>query len=59
MQPTETNWRELSAEEKKRQLFLNQKELLLLFLEKRAITEAQFQKSYGDLCRKMGFKEEH
>lgn len=57
MQPTETNWRELSAEEKKRQLFLNQKELLLLFLEKRAITKAQFEKSYGDLCRKMGYNE--
>ena len=58
MDPTETEWRELSAEEKKKQLFLRQKETLLLFLEKHAITKAQFDKSYGDLCRKMGFEEE-
>ena len=50
-------WDSLSLAEKKRQLFLNQKELLLTFLEKRAITQAQFDKSYGDLCKKMGFDE--
>ena len=55
MEMSETDWRELSAEEKKKRLFLNQKETLLLFLEKRAISQAQFDKSYGDLCRKMGF----
>ena len=58
MDPTEEKWRELSAEEKKRQLFENQKNTLLLFLEKGAISQAQFDKSYGDLCRKMGFETE-
>ena len=57
MEQTDPKWSELSAPEKKRQLFLNQKTTLLLFLEKGAITQAQFEKSYGDLTRKMGFEE--
>lgn len=44
--------------EKQHDLFLRQKETLLLFLERNAISKRQFQKSYGDLCRKMGFPEE-
>ena len=43
---------------KQEELFLRQKETLLLFLERNAISKRQFQKSYGDLCRKMGFPEE-
>ena len=50
-------WDSLSSAEKQKQLFLNQKELLLTFLEKHAISQAQFDKSYGDLCKKMGFDE--
>ncbi len=57
MEQTDPKWGDLSAPEKKRQLFLNQKATLLLFLEKGAITQAQFDKSYGDLRRKMGFEE--
>lgn len=48
-------WSDLSDEEKKKRLFLDQKELLQTFLEKHAISQAQFDKSYGDLCKKMGF----
>ena len=33
-------WAKLSPEEKKRQLFLNQKKTLDLFLERRAISQA-------------------
>ena len=51
----ENGWTELSPEEKKRQLFLNQKALLDTFLEKHAITQAQYDKSLGDLREKMVF----
>jgi len=46
-------WEKLSAEEKKKQLFLNQKNLLDTFLEKKAISQAQYEKSLGDLQIKM------
>lgn len=49
-------WNKLTPEEKRKQLFLNQKELLLTFLEKHAISREQFDKSYGDLCKKMGYE---
>ena len=49
-------WNKLTSEEKRKQLFLNQKELLLTFLEKHAISREQFDKSYGDLCKKMGYE---
>ena len=45
----------LTPEEKKRNLFLEQKKTLELFLEKGAISKAQYDKSYGDLKKKMGF----
>ena len=47
---------ELTQEEKKRQLFLSQKKTLDLFLEKGAISQAQYNKSLGDLREKMGVK---
>lgn len=47
----------MSPEEKKTDLFLRQKETLELFLERNAITKAQFDKSYGDLVEKMGMKD--
>lgn len=47
-------WSELSPEEKKIKLFLEQKKTLDLFLEKGAITKAQYDKSLGDLRKKMG-----
>lgn len=49
----ETEWSKLSSEEKKRQLFLKQKNLLDTFLEKHAISQAQYDKSLGDLRDKM------
>ena len=42
------------AEDKKMQLFLNQKQLLDTFLEHGAISQAQHDKSLGDLIAKMG-----
>ena len=44
-------------DDKKRELFLNQKETLDIFLERGAITKAQYDKSYGDLVKKMGMEE--
>ncbi|MBR3968287.1 MAG: hypothetical protein IKJ93_01695 [Clostridia bacterium] len=51
---SENEWSCLSPQEKKRQLFLRQKKLLDTFLEKGAITEAQYNKSLGDLRELMG-----
>ena len=54
MNPEKTEWTDLSPEEKKVQLFLNQKKTLDLFLERGAISQAQYDKSLGDLREKMG-----
>ena len=43
-----------TAEEKKRELYLRQKQTLDLFLEHGAISRAQYDKSLGDLTVKMG-----
>ena len=56
MNPEKTEWTDFSSEEKKYQLFLNQKKTLDLFLKKGAITQAQYDKSLGDLREKMGVK---
>ena len=47
-------WEKLTLEEKRKQLFLEQKETLELFLERNAISKAQYEKSLGDLIAKMG-----
>ena len=47
----------LSPEEKKRQLYLRQKALLDQFLKTGAISQAQYDKSLGDLTKKMGYGE--
>ena len=47
-------WEQLSPEEKKKQLYLNQKKTLEDFLERGAISKAQYDKSLGDLTEKMG-----
>ena len=57
MNPEKTEWNDLSPEEKKVQLFLNQKQTLDLFLERGAISQAQYDKSLGDLREKMGVLE--
>ncbi len=50
----QAEWALLSYEEKNRELFFRQKELLDTFLEHHAITKAQYDKSLGDLIEKMG-----
>ena len=52
----QNEWSCLSPQEKKRQLFLKQKKLLDTFLEKGAITDAQYNKSLGDLRELMGMQ---
>ena len=49
-------WEEMSPEEKKIELFLRQKNTLDLFLERNAISKAQYEKSLGDLREKMGIQ---
>ena len=51
-------WTELTPEEKKKQLFFNQKEVLDTFLGNGAITRAQYDKSLGDLRKLMGMEED-
>ena len=46
-------WEKLTPQEKKKQLFLKQKKLLETFLERNAISKAQYEKSLGDLRDKM------
>ena len=55
MEEKQIQWEMLSLEEMKKQLFLNQKQLLDAFLEKHAISQAQYDKSLGDLREKMGW----
>ena len=50
----QTEWEQLSPEEKKKQLYLKQKALLDTFLDHHAISKAQYDKSLGDLKEKMG-----
>ena len=47
-----------NREEKKRELFRSQKRTLDLFLERGAISRAQYDKSLGDLILKMGIHTE-
>ena len=47
-----------TLEDKKKQLFLNQKQLLDTFLEHGAISKEQYEKSLGDLIVKMGIEAE-
>ena len=53
----QTEWEKLTPEEKKVQLYLKQKKLLDDFLERGAISKAQYEKSLGDLTEKMHIKE--
>ena len=49
-------WENLTPQEKKKQLFIKQKKLLDTFLERNAISKAQYDKSLGDLREKMGMQ---
>lgn len=53
----QAEWEKLSPEEKKKQLYLSQKQTLEVFLERGAISKAQYDKSLGDLTVKMGMAE--
>ncbi len=53
-----TKWSSLSYEEKNRLLFLRQKKMLDMFLERGAISQAQHDKSLHDLIEKMGVEAE-
>ena len=46
----------MNAEKKERDLYLRQKQLLDTFLERGAISRAQYDKSLGDLTVKMGME---
>ena len=46
----------MTTEEKKRNLYLRQKQLLDTFLENGAISRVQYDKSLGDLTLKMGME---
>ena len=50
----QTEWESLTPEEKKKQLYLYQKQTLDIFLKSGAISRAQYNKSLGDLTEKMG-----
>ena len=50
-------WDSLSPEEKKKALYLKQKRLLDTFLEHKAITKAQYDKSLHDMTEKMGMQD--
>ena len=50
----QAEWERLSPEQKKIQLYLEQKKTLEAFLKRGAISKAQFDKSLGDLTIKMG-----
>lgn len=52
------DWGTLNPEQKKRQLYLNQKNLLDTFLDHHAITQEQYDKSLRDLKEKMGLSPE-
>ena len=57
MNEVHSEWERLTPEEKKRQLFFKQKNTLDLFLERNAISKAQYDKSLGDLIEKMGMRD--
>ena len=50
-------WENMTPEEKKKELFFRQKKTLDLFLERNAISKAQYDKSLSDLAKKMGMRE--
>ena len=52
----DTVWDAMSHEEKNHQLYLKQKQMLDMFLERGAISQTQHDKSLHDLAVKMGEK---
>lgn len=58
MTPNNTAPSSPSREDQLRKLYLDQKQALDLFLKNGAITQVQYDKSLGDLTRKMGMEKE-
>ena len=52
----EKDYNSMSPEEKKRDLFNRQKQTLDLFLERKAISKAEYEKSLNGLITKMGLE---
>lgn len=50
---TQKEWKAMTPEEKHRELYNRQVELLRMFLERNAISRAQYEKSLHDLTQKM------
>ena len=57
-QHMQRDWSGLTPAEKKKTLFLKQKETLDLFLDRHAISKEQYDKSLGDLRVKMGITDD-
>jgi len=57
MSDTQIEWEKLTPEEKRKQLFLKQKQTLDTFLSRNAISQVQYDKSLGDLIEKMGMQD--
>lgn len=55
----QTEWEKLTPEQKKKQLYLKQKELLDTLLEHHAISKEQYDKSLHDMSEKMGYGESY
>ena len=53
---SQEQWQSLTPEEKRKELYKKQKATLDMFLERGAITQAQYDKSLGDLIEKMGMR---
>lgn len=58
MVPNSSDSSSPTHEDQLRKLYLSQKQTLDLFLKNGAITQAQYDKSLGDLTRKMGMEKE-
>ncbi len=57
MSEHQIEWERMTPEEKKIQLYKNQKNTLDLFLERNAISREQYNKSLHDLTEKMGMQD--
>ena len=57
MDARDAEWDGLTPEKKKRKLYEKQVAMLQGFLERNAISKAQYEKSLHDLTEKMGYKE--
>lgn len=53
MSDTQIEWEKLTPEEKRKQLFLKQKQTLDTFLSRNAISKVQYDKCLGNLVEKL------